>query len=101
MKRNCWEFNKCGREPGGEKADALGICPAAFETRLDDIHDGICAGRACWVVPDTLCNEHTQGTFEQKLKHCGTCYFYEYVKRHEGDGLVLTFALLEMINDDM
>ena len=25
---NCWEYMKCGREKGGEKADELGVCPA-------------------------------------------------------------------------
>ena len=85
----------------GENADTMGICPAAYEIRLDDIHDGICAGRACWVVPGTLCNDHTQGSFEQKIKHCGECDFYNYVKEHEGDKLLPTFVLLEIIDDDI
>src|ERR1017187_5011738 len=25
---NCWEFKMCGREAGGAKAPALGLCPA-------------------------------------------------------------------------
>lgn len=25
--KNCWEFNKCDREPGGTSARELGICP--------------------------------------------------------------------------
>lgn len=28
MKLNCWEFKKCGREPGGLKARERGACPA-------------------------------------------------------------------------
>jgi len=26
----CWEFIKCGREPGGHRAAELGICPVAI-----------------------------------------------------------------------
>jgi len=31
---NCWEFKKCGREPGGEKASELGICPRQMMKHL-------------------------------------------------------------------
>jgi len=31
-KKNCWEFMKCGREPGGVNAIELGVCRAATET---------------------------------------------------------------------
>jgi hypothetical protein len=44
---NCWEFLKCGREPGGEKADRLGICPAAADASFDGINSGKCGGRIC------------------------------------------------------
>ena len=44
---NCWEFLKCGREPGGEKADRLGICPAAADVSFDGINSGKCGGRIC------------------------------------------------------
>jgi len=27
-KLNCWEFKKCGRQPGGPKVAELGVCPA-------------------------------------------------------------------------
>jgi hypothetical protein len=30
-KQNCWEYMKCGREPGGEKVAELGICRAAAD----------------------------------------------------------------------
>jgi len=36
-KMNCWEFNKCGREPGGDNVSEYGICPAARDTSLDGI----------------------------------------------------------------
>ena len=99
MKQNCWEFKQCGREIGGELAESLGICPAAYDIRLDGIHDGICAGRACWALRGTHCDDHVQGTFEQKYRNCGKCEFYEYVKEQEGEELTPTLLLLRKLQD--
>ncbi|MBI5846690.1 MAG: hypothetical protein HZB31_01830 [Nitrospirae bacterium] len=96
-KLNCWEFKKCGRELGGESASELGVCPATTNLRLDNIHDGMSAGRGCWVVAGTLCGGTVHGTFAQKYRTCGQCDFYEYVKSEEGGDLVPTMALLKML----
>ena len=41
MKRkNCWEFNECGREPDGKNADELGICTAALPGGNSGINKG-------------------------------------------------------------
>ncbi len=82
MKANCWDFKKCGREPGGDNF-SLGTCPAVKERALDGVHDGINAGRACWVVEGTLCNDEVQGTFARKYEHCAKCDFYDLVRREE------------------
>lgn len=100
MKKNCWEFKKCGREASGEHADDQGICPVAYDLSLDGIHDGICAGRACWAVDGTLCSNHAQGTINERHKSCWTCDFYTYVREQEGDNLVPTFILLEILDED-
>ncbi|GBD98556.1 hypothetical protein BMS3Abin07_00576 [bacterium BMS3Abin07] len=55
MKRNCWEFKGCGREPGGKNAEGLGVCPAATYERLDGIHRGKNGGRVCWIIAGTMC----------------------------------------------
>ncbi len=60
-KLNCWEYMKCGREPGGEKADELGICPAAADSSFDGLNRGKNAGRICWAVAGTFCSGETQG----------------------------------------
>jgi len=31
-KVNCWEFKKCEREPGGNRVDEEGECPAPMDT---------------------------------------------------------------------
>ena len=96
-KQNCWEFKKCGRERGGDKAAELGICPVSVNTMLEGVHNGICAGRACWAVAGTMCGGEIQGSFAQKYKDCGLCDFYNTVRKEEGDNFILTIDLLGMI----
>jgi len=84
MKQNCWEFKKCGREPGGSKAKDLGVCPASTEARLDGMNDGKNGGRACWALTGTLCGGQVQGTFAAKVGNCLKCEFYQKVGQEEG-----------------
>ena len=67
--KNCWEFMKCGREKGGNKADELGICPA--------YPDG---GRDCWNLAGTFCGGKVQGTVAQKKSTCLTCNWYKIAR---------------------
>ncbi len=97
MKKNCWEFKKCGREPGGEKVKDLGVCAAATEKKLDGIHEGKNAGRTCWVVAGTLCKGEVQGTFAQKYKNCEKCEFYQEVRKEEGGKFMLSAILLNKL----
>ena len=89
-KLNCWEFKRCGREPGGVKATDLGECPAAKEQSLDGVHEGKNGGRACWVVTGSLCGDQVQGTFAQKYVSCSECDFYMHV--HQGQRGDFTFS---------
>lgn len=82
--KNCWEIKSCGREPGGAKADELGVCPAAVEIKADGINGGINAGRACWVIAGTFCEGKIQGEYAQKLLDCVNCNFYRLVIKEEG-----------------
>ncbi len=83
-KQNCWEFKKCGRDPGGARVARLGICPASIETRVSRVNDGVNGGRACWAVTGTLCGGEVQGTFAVKLISCMECEFYKRVMKEEG-----------------
>ncbi len=83
IKLNCWEFKKCGRQPGGHKAAELGICPVTTYQGLNGAHGGKNAGRACWVVAGSLCGGKIQGTFAQKLHNCWRCDFMNTVKKDE------------------
>lgn len=63
---NCWEFMKCGRTPGGEKVDELGVCPA---------YPGF--GKCCAKVAGTLCGGQIQGPAASKTCNCKNCEFYK------------------------
>ncbi len=82
-KLNCWEFQKCGREPNGAKVDELGACLASTETRLNGVNNGINGGRACWALTGTLCEGEVQGTFALKLGDCMKCDFHALVFNEE------------------
>lgn len=92
-KINCWEFKKCGREPGGAKVDELGECSAATETRTDGLNGGKKGGRICWAVTGTLCGGKVQGTFASKLANCMECDFYRFVNNEEGDDLKMYYSV--------
>jgi hypothetical protein len=89
--RNCWEIMRCGREPGGEKASQLGICPAALTASCDGLNRGKNGGRICWAVAGTLCEGKTQGVFAQKISTCMTCEVFRIVHQEEnGQFLIVT-----------
>ena len=79
---NCWEYKNCGREPGGDRVEELGICSAATEKRLDGVHGGKNAGRSCWVVAGTF-SDKTNCYFTSEYKSCEECDFYRFVKHLE------------------
>jgi hypothetical protein len=83
-KLNCWEYKKCGRQVGGEKAKELGVCPATTETKTRGVNGGNFAGRCCWAVTGTLCGGKVQGSFATKLANCLKCDFYGLVTKEEG-----------------
>jgi hypothetical protein len=94
---NCWEFKKCGRQPGGLKSAELGVCAAATESRMNGVHGGKNGGRACWVLAGTLCGGKVQGTYAQKLGNCMTCDFCQSVRGEEGKNLKTGTQLLALL----
>lgn len=96
-KLNCWEYKKCGREPGGIKVHELGECPASKEENLTGIHDGEKAGRACWIIAGSMCGGTVQGSFAQKYGNCVLCDFFKQVKEEEGPDFQLSSEMLEKI----
>jgi hypothetical protein len=97
-KLNCWEFTKCGREPGGASAAAQGACPAASEDALNGVPGGINSGRTCWVLAGTFCGGQVAGTTAKKLESCRTCDFYKRVREEEGEDVVPTTSLIRRLH---
>ncbi|MGM0644639.1 MAG: protein kinase domain-containing protein [Thermodesulfobacteriota bacterium] len=83
-KENCWEYMKCGKEPGGANVSETGVCPAALDTSNDGVNSGKCAGRFCWAVAGTMCGGTNQENFAEKRKSCLKCRFYKKVRAQEG-----------------
>ena len=83
-KLNCWELMKCERQPGGEKVDELGVCPASIESRTDGMNSGKMGGRSCWAITGTFCHGRIQGEFASKMSDCVDCELYRIVVHEEG-----------------
>lgn len=89
-KKQCWEVKKCGREPGGENAETLGVCKAALPSEYDAVNDGELGGRFCWGIAGTLCGGEAQGEYCKKIHTCLSCEFLQQVEREEGKKFILT-----------
>lgn len=97
-KLNCWEFMKCGREPGGKNAERIGVCPAVLEKRLDGMNGGKNAGRACWVVDGAICNGESRPTLASKIAACGGCDFYNLVSKEEYPNIMPIDSLIDKLS---
>ncbi len=92
---NCWEYKRCGRQPGGSTTDELGVCPASVCCEVHGIHGGVNAGRACWVVAGYRCGGNNTGVVVRKLNvRCLKCDFFNLVrideeKKEEGFSVTL------------
>jgi hypothetical protein len=84
-KRNCWEIKNC---------NLAATCPAAKEARMNGVHGGRNAGRACWAIPGTLCDRTVQGSFAVKLPLCLECPAYRLIREEEGAQLKNTRDML-------
>ncbi|MES9843420.1 MAG: two-CW domain-containing protein [Candidatus Sedimenticola sp. PURPLELP] len=86
---NCWEFFKCGREPGGDNARSLGICPTATQQQSDGINKGKAAGRVCWSVNHSHCIQ----SIGEKFTKCLQCPFFHKVQDEEGRNFRLELGI--------
>ncbi len=82
--QNCWEFKRCGREPGGAGVAELGVCPAAITSEAHGANGGERGGGICWAVAGTLCGGRIRGTFAEKMLACMQCDFFDFVRRETG-----------------
>ena len=95
---NCWEYKKCGYGPNVKKSGHM-ICPTVSEGRLNGVHNGAQAGRACWVIAGTFCNGDVQGKFAQKYGTCMNCDFYQKVLEEEGHKFEITLIPMKRLRE--
>lgn len=84
MKKNCWEFKNCRRNK---------------DPRLNGTHEGVNAGRACWMIAGTFCGGMIQGSYAKKEVKCLDCDFYKYVKNEEYPLFQLSILLREKLKN--
>jgi hypothetical protein len=85
---NCWEFKNCGREKDGLMTPILGECPVAKAMKFDGLNDGIGAGRACWMVPDSACVRASV----KGRPPCHSCEFYKRVVFEQDQEICFKFT---------
>jgi hypothetical protein len=81
--------------------DACSACwgPVTMAERLNGVHEGVAAGRACWVVAGSLCTAEIQGTFAKEFKKCEACDFYIKVHNEECSSFRSPAELLSKIKE--
>ena len=79
-KYNCWEFMKCGRETGGDRAHELGVCPVYHEYSADGLNGGVNGGRLCWIIAKNGCTDNLM----HREDFCFQCEFRYRVTNEEG-----------------
>lgn len=72
--QNCWEFKKCGREPGGIMAEKLGVCLTAIATFANGLNGGLNGGRICWAI---------NGKWISEKASCMNCDFFYILEGEE------------------
>jgi len=90
MKLNCWEYSKCGYGPDGVNSLKKGMCcPVATSGIHDGINHGKNAGRFCWTMSGTFCNEVAGQPTCFKLCDCIRCPFMAKVIEEEERNFLL------------
>ncbi len=84
-KLNCWQIQKCGREPGGERVEELGVCPASIDSASDGVNGGQNGGRLCWIIAGTFSNHEVCGEYAKHISTCTSCEVFKRVKKEEGE----------------
>ena len=88
-KKNCWEIEQCGRQPGGHAALERGVCPAASATHHNGVNGGVNAGRICWAVSGTFCGGTLHGQGDSYADSCVNCKAFKQIAAEEGANLIL------------
>jgi hypothetical protein len=88
MNINCWEFCECGRQPGGDKVDIYGPCPAPLNEKCEGINNGQNAGRYCWKAVGTMSDVEPDCPKAKRANDCLECDFFQLIKAQQQESFV-------------
>jgi hypothetical protein len=97
LKRNCWDYYRCGKQAEGDHGKKHDVCPAYLETKLNGVHNGMNGGRACWIVADTMCGGRIKRTLVPKFIVCNLCDFKKTVISEESQNFVVSDDFMKML----
>lgn len=72
----------------------MGASPAAAESRVDGMNQGINGRRSCGAIVGTCCGGELQGSFANKQPGCHKCDFYQMVCVEQGPAMQDTIDIL-------
>ncbi len=75
----------CGRGPGGNWVEEIGLCPAAADVECDGLNSGTNVGRLCRAIAGIYCGGEVQGTFANEHSSCAKCAVFLRVREEEGE----------------
>lgn len=77
------ELKKNREDPFSTAVEEFDMCFSSAEKRTDSLNSEKAAGRACPVIPGTMCEGMIQGVFIEKFEECRSCRFYQKAKEEE------------------
>ncbi len=97
LKKNCWEYYKCGKLAESNHGKEFGGCPAYREIQLNGIHGGKNGGRVCWIISGTKCGGRIKRTFIPKSMVCKFCDFKKIVIHEERHNFIVSDEFMKML----
>ncbi|MGA1821626.1 MAG: two-CW domain-containing protein [Thermoplasmatota archaeon] len=91
-KKNCWQFNDCGKEPFSERIHDMNECPVLKAEKFDGINSGINGGRYCWRVEGVncaACGGISTPNWSDAERNCLLCDFFNKVRKEEGSDFTM------------
>ncbi|MCI5148900.1 MAG: hypothetical protein D3916_05850 [Candidatus Electrothrix sp. MAN1_4] len=85
-KIDCWEFKKCGREPGGKNIEKYGLCSLVVSLEDNKINNKRNGERLCWSLRESACEGIMRECCVNEIKECRQCTFYIFLQESYNQG---------------
>ena len=81
-------YRELKNEPCSTTMEDFDLHPSATEEKAGNPKNEKTEGRACSVIPGTVCEGMIQGTFIEKFEECKSCEFYQEIKEKEENNFI-------------